>query len=224
MPIDELTKESEVNPKQAKKVEFSEFTRGGLEVWKPDMGEEKFRRVTGDYSDRPDYTQRTTESWEVEKSDGTRVQRKDLRENWKGGSRTIWVDSDGQVQVVFEDNQVCIETTCTEKAINQETRCRLGRTRESAWTPLIAGEGKFFETADRLFLGADFVENLSVERDDNGQKVAKRVLYAEEDHRIAGAHDKYIKTVVKSENGVVSSGSCEHEIALGVMPRMEVVK
>lgn len=42
---------------QATKVEFSEFTKDRLEAWQIPMGEEKFTRVTDNYSNRPDYVQ-----------------------------------------------------------------------------------------------------------------------------------------------------------------------
>ncbi|MBI2611132.1 hypothetical protein HYW54_00110 [Candidatus Gottesmanbacteria bacterium] len=78
---------------QAKKVEFSEFTGDKLGVWKTDMGEEKFKRVTGSFGDRPGYTQDVNlgtaeetynkQPWEVERPDGTKVQRKAMFE--RGG-------------------------------------------------------------------------------------------------------------------------------------------
>lgn len=230
------TEELKAVAEQAKKVEFSEFTGDKLGAWKTDMGEEKFKRVTGNYSDKPNYTQNVSlgtadetynkQPWEEERPDGTKVQRKAMWERWEGGSRSTWVDSDEQVRVELEDEgrDFCIATTSTGKALYQETMCRFGKTRENRWSPLIAGEERFFDAARSLPYSADFVENLSVKVGDDGKKTVERSLIASHDQWLGGPRDRYKKTVVTSNNGVVKFGLGEHGIMLGYTPPMNVVK
>ena len=162
-----------VTPTEALKavVEIGEFTGDRLAAWKTDMGKEKYERITANYRDKPGYIQEETynkQPWEVERPDGTKIQRKAMWERWDDGSRSTWVDSDGQVRVELEEGRgFRIATTSTEKAMYQET-------------------------VRSLPYGARLVvENLSVKIGDDGKKVVERSLHESEDQWLDGPRDRY---------------------------------
>jgi len=213
---------------QLKKGDFLEFTGNALNLWKTDMGGEKFKRAAGDYSDRPGYTVVETndgEQWSVKQLDGTEILRKGLVERWDDGSRSTGVDSNGDVRVELVDKSrgVRISTIVTKSSMDQRTVCKFWETRRDRLSPLITGEERFFETAKSLSPSAHFVESVSV-RDRDGTKVVERRLHASEDVWMGGLGDRYRKTVVTSENGVVKYGSGEHGIVVGYLPEMKVVE
>lgn len=222
-----------IKPKQ-EFVAVTEFTGESLSRYEVDMGKEKYKSIIADYSGNNDYTQSVNlgtpeetynkQPWEVTRSDGTKVQRKAMYERWDRGSRTTWVDSDGEVRVELEDGRLKIKTTSSEKSLFQETIANLGETRRNAWSPLIEGEDKFFNVAKNLPYDALFVEQLSVTTGDDGIKKTERSLHASEDRWLGGRQDRYRTTVVTSNNGVVKYGSGEHGIMLGYIPPMEIVK
>lgn len=221
---------------QAKKelVTVTEFAGEGLSRHETDMGKEKFKRIVADYSGKKEYSQSVNlgtpeetynkQPREIERPDGTKVQRKTMHERWDGGSRSTWVDSDGVTRVELEDGNLRIKTTTTEQSLVQETIANLGETRSNAWNPLIEGEDKFFEVARNLPYSAHFVEKLSVTTADEGEKKTDRLLHASNDRWLGEHRDTYKNTMVTSDNGVVRYGSGEHGIMLGYVPPMEVVK
>lgn len=218
---------------QDPKTSYLERAKEALQSWTPEMGKEKFKRITGDdYSQKEGYSQHIAgeddqRPWTVTGGDGIEVSKRQMSEYWKGGQRKVAFFSNGDVEVYLSDDysNFSIHTFSTNegKSLLQETRCSLSEARRNSLSPLIEGHEEFFNFTNRLFYSNDmsFVERLQV-KDIEGQRKVEPSLSARVD--IYQGDDTYELTVVEEDHGKVKWGRMTHGIGLGFSPSMREVK